>query len=298
MAADLQTVADKLYLVTLYTPTLKDTKTNLDALGKVKLTDLANSAGDAAININALKAAADTSMDAISKKIAETMKAASKDVKDKSTEMSTTLSTKLSAMATSVTNTFTSIGSTIADKLKSASSDVTAKFGEMATTISSKMTAITTKVSNEVSSWVNLIKEAIKSVKAQFGNGFDWGVPELKIPTKLPKYKVEGKWEFDTEGNIKKTPKISVEWYRRAAEMGALFTEPSIIGVGDAAQPEMLIGEDTLYNSIRKAVMDSNGGGFNQTNNFTMAEGYSPIEAARLIRNNTRQVLTRMRGGV
>ena len=41
-------------------------------------------------------------------------------------------------------------------------------------------------------------------------------------------------------------PSIGVAWYARAAEYGALFTEPTIIGVGDAAQPELLLGEDKL----------------------------------------------------
>jgi hypothetical protein len=142
------------------------------------------------------------------------------------------------------------------------------------------------------------VSSAIQSVKDQFGNGFSWNVPELKIPTKVPKFKTSGEWKFDSKGNVTSTPEISVEWYRRAAEMGALFTEPAIIGVGDAAQPEMLIGEDTLYNSIRKAVQDAGGRGFNQTLNITAPQGLNASETARLVRNNSRQMLSRMRGGV
>ena len=94
------------------------------------------------------------------------------------------------------------------------------------------------------------------------------------------------------------TPKISVEWYRRAAIEGAIFDSPQIIGVGDASQPEMLIGEDTLYNSIRQAVIDAGGMGLNQTLNITAPQGFDAAEAARLVRNNSRQLLARMRGGV
>ena len=60
----------------------------------------------------------------------------------------------------------------------------------------------------------------------------------------------------------------------------------------------MLIGEDTLYNSIRAAVMDSTGGGFNQTNNITVDNTETAAETARRIRNETRQLLWRMRGGL
>lgn len=41
--------------------------------------------------------------------------------------------------------------------------------------------------------------------------------------------------------------------YAKAAEEGALFTRPQIIGVGDAAQPEMLIGQDKLKELIADA---------------------------------------------
>ena len=131
-------------------------------------------------------------------------------------------------------------------------------------------------------------------MKANFGKGFDWGVPVLKMPVKLPKYHSEGKWEFDANGNITKTPRITVTWYKRAAEMGALFKTPQVIGVGDAAQPEMLIGEDTLYDKIRAAVAETSG--FNQTINVTAPQGLDPAETARLVRNNSRQMLARMKG--
>lgn len=142
------------------------------------------------------------------------------------------------------------------------------------------------------------VTAGIEAVKKQFPAGFDWGIPELRMPVKLPKYKQEGRWGFDDEGNITSTPKITVEWYRRAAELGALFNQPTIVGVGDASQPEMLIGENTLYNSIRKAVLDAGGGGINQTLNITAPQGLDAAETARLVRNNSRQMLARMRGGV
>jgi hypothetical protein len=294
----LDELCDNLYVITLYTPTLKDTKKYMDDLSKVRLNDMTKSVEDATKKIESLKSTTDTDMAAIEKVISDKMKTASQDVTSYMGEIETTFSTKFSSVLTNVTNTFTTIASTIADKMKSASTDLSMKLGEIEATVLSKMTSISSTFSSEAGKWSNTIREAINAVKDQFSGGFDWGIPELKIPVKVPKFKQSGKWGFDSEGNITATPSISVEWYRRAAQMGALFTEPQIIGVGDASQPEMLIGEETLYNSIRRAVMDSNGGGFQQTNNFTMAEGYSPIEAARLIRNNTRQVLTRMRGGV
>ena len=229
--------------------------------------------------------------------------------------METTFSTKCAAMLKSVTDNFASIVSTVTDKLKSASTETTTKLGEMETTFSTKASAMQTSITNAFTSIESTITDKLKTASTNAStkcgeiettinnlkdklSKIEWNIPELKMPVKLPEYKVSGKWEFDDDGNPTKAPKITVEWYRLAAKMGALFNEPTIVGVGDASQPEMLIGEDTLYNSIRAAVMDSNGGGLNQTNNITVQDTDTAAETARRIRNETRLILARMRGGV
>jgi len=368
-------VADKLYVVTIYTPTLKDTKANLDDLGKVKLTGLATEVGNAQTKIEALtkavtdgftsmektitekiKAAATsvqtnvlqmqtdfqtkltsisqnvtTSFTTLASTISDKLKSISTDATTKWTEISNTFSTKMASISTDVSTKFATIASTITDKLKTASSDVSTKCKEIADTISTKMGDASTTISTEAGKWKDSVSTGITGVQNLFGSGFDWGIPalpelnptwatsiqsavedvkkqfpkdfsweipELKIPVKTPKFAVEGKWEYDDDGNVKGVPKIKVEWYRRAAELGALFTEPAIVGVGDASQPEMLIGETTLFDNISRAVAMANGGGFNQTNNITVQDANSASETARLIRNQTRQMLQRIRGGV
>ena len=191
--------------------------------------------------------------------------------------------------------------------MKSASTAISNESGSWKTTVEKAIGAVKSLFAGsnpwgfvdmpELSlNWGAEVKAAIKSVKDQFAGDFSWGVPTLKIPVKLPRYKVNGKWEFDHTGNITHTPEITVEWYRRAAEMGALFDSPRVIGVGDAAQPELLIGEDTLYNKIRDAVSEI--AGLNQTINISAPQGLDAAETARLIRNNSRQMLARMRGGL
>lgn len=86
--------------------------------------------------------------------------------------------------------------------------------------------------------------ESFKSTKFEFG------------AIKLPHFKMSG--NFDAKSGS--VPKVSVDWYAQAAEKGALFTSPQIIGVGDASQPEMLIGEKTLQDRIAEAVGNNNGG--------------------------------------
>ena len=58
----------------------------------------------------------------------------------------------------------------------------------------------------------------------------------------LPHFSMSG--SFDARS--RRVPQVGVQWYRDAAEQGARFTTPTIIGVGDARQPEILIGEDKL----------------------------------------------------
>lgn len=72
----------------------------------------------------------------------------------------------------------------------------------------------------------------------------------------LPHFSLSG--TFSAENGT--VPTVSVSWYAKAAEYGALFTKPQIIGVGDAAQPELLIGEQKL-----RELLDTDG---EVTNNF------------------------------
>lgn len=63
----------------------------------------------------------------------------------------------------------------------------------------------------------------------------------------LPHFYLSG--TFDARSGS--VPSVGVSWYAKAAEQGARFTTPTIIGVGDAAQPEILIGEDKLKELVR-----------------------------------------------
>lgn len=58
----------------------------------------------------------------------------------------------------------------------------------------------------------------------------------------LPHFSMNG--SFDARS--RRVPTVGVQWYASAATQGARFTAPQIIGVGDARQPEILLGEDKL----------------------------------------------------
>lgn len=58
----------------------------------------------------------------------------------------------------------------------------------------------------------------------------------------LPHFTMTG--NFNAQSRT--VPQVRVQWYAAAATQGARFTAPQIIGVGDARQPEILLGEDKL----------------------------------------------------
>ena len=125
-------------------------------------------------------------------------------------------------------DTFTGIISITGDKL-----------GQFNQTVASQMN----NAGNTVRQGLQNIQGSFKSTEFSFGH------------IKLPHFRMTGKFDAK-EGTV---PEVYIEWYKKAASQGAIFSSPQIIGVGDASQPEMLIGENTLFDSIRKAVRDVSG---------------------------------------
>lgn len=81
----------------------------------------------------------------------------------------------------------------------------------------------------------------------------------------VPHFSMSGSFNAKT----KSVPYVSTVWYAKAAEYGALFTEPTIIGVGDAAQPELLLGENKLKELVQ-------GGGRTVVNYITVNGAEDP----------------------
>lgn len=94
----------------------------------------------------------------------------------------------------------------------------------------------------------------------------------------VPHFSMAGAFDAQT-GTV---PSITTRWYAKAAEYGALFSTPQIIGVGDASQPELLIGLDTLREQL--------GTGMQVINNITVDGAEDPEEwAERFAREMQRQ---------
>lgn len=77
-------------------------------------------------------------------------------------------------------------------------------------------------------------------------------LPEVYIPT--PHFQVfsgAAPYGINGQGAI---PFISVSWYAQAAKQGAVFDSPQIIGVGDASEPEFLLGRSALRDQLADMV--------------------------------------------
>ena len=98
----------------------------------------------------------------------------------------------------------------------------------------------------------------------------------------LPHFSMSGSFNAQT-GRV---PTVGVQWYRRAAEEGALFTRPTIVGVGDARQPELLLGEDKLRELV---------GGKPVVVNMTVngAPGQSETAIANMVMQKIQQAVNR-----
>lgn len=137
--------------------------------------------------------------------------------------------------------------------------------------ISTGMNALSATMNNaylQVVNACNAMRNAFASTSFRFNS---------YIP--LPHFYLSG--TFDAKSGS--VPSVGVSWYARAAELGARFTRPQIIGVGDANQPELLIGEDKLKQLV--------GGGQPITINVYGNEGMNVRELADAVAQRLTHVM-------
>ena len=135
---------------------------------------------------------------------------------------------------------------------------VKTKAGELFSAVKEKWDAIKKTITDAIDGAKKAVSEGIEKIKNLFNFRFEW--PKLK----MPHFKVEGtlnplKW---LEQGM---PKISVDWYAKAKDRPYLFTQPSLIGVGDV--PEVVVGADAF-----KRMTQANSGSVVVNNTFTVVQ--------------------------
>lgn len=133
--------------------------------------------------------------------------------------------TKLGTAGKTTGKSMTTLGTTVKKAMTSASTAI--KGSKLDTSMKTMMD----KVSKTAKSSINSLKSTFSGTTFSFNHHIS-----------VPHFSMSGSFNAKT----KSVPTVHTRWYAKAAEMGARFTVPTIIGVGDAAQPEILLGENKL----------------------------------------------------
>jgi len=118
------------------------------------------------------------------------------------------------------------------------------KAGDLKDAISQKFSDIKNTITDKINSAKDAVKSAIDKIKSFFD--FDWELPKLK----LPHFSIQGSFSL----NPPSIPTFGVDWYKT----GAIFSRPSVIGVGEAGTEAVLPIEK--IDSIIAAALEKAGG--------------------------------------
>ena len=187
--------------------------------------------------------------------------------------ISTTLSTTVGTIKTNVTTGWSNIKSSLDTTMGNIKSGISTAWSTISSSISSTLSGMKTTISTAFSSvwstakttWNNIktaITSPIETAKTTIGNAierikglfnFSWSFPSIKMP--------HFSWYWQSIGGLVSIPMISVSWYKKAMDNPMLLNSPTIFGMnggsllgGGEAGSEMIIGVQTLMDSIRQAV--------------------------------------------
>ena len=205
-----------------------------------------------------------------------------------STSASTTAAS-LQEMVTSVSvveqglNALGSLASAVVDGLVSLFSSgmtsvdntVATRTASMTTAWSNAMNKLLATTRTTMATMVSTISSAVNTAASKFSGT----TLRFNQHVAIPHFSMYGSFDA-ASGSV---PQVGVSWYKRAATEGALFKTPQIIGVGDAAQPELLIGEEKLKELL--------GGGKNITVNVYGAVGQDEGVLASIVARKLQEMV-------
>ena len=122
--------------------------------------------------------------------------------------------------------------------IKNSKGSAKSAMSDVARVMTTSMNSVTTNVQAAMNRMYSVIAGTLASIRMAFAS------THLRLNTYIPLPHFWMSGAFNAKSG--QVPYVGVQWYKNAAEYGAIFDHPQIIGVGDAAQPEILLGTDKL----------------------------------------------------
>lgn len=149
--------------------------------------------------------------------------------------------------------------------------------------------------------WENIKKKITKPIE-DAKSTLDGVVKKIKgifpinlgkiMKLKIPHISIKGGEAPYGIGGMGKAPSISVTWNKKALEEPYMFQKATLFGAGEAGD-EILYGREALLEDIKEANREA--GGYTQNITINSPKQLNPSEVARQTRNQTRNMVMRMR---
>lgn len=170
---------------------------------------------------------------------------------------------KFNAIKTTVITTWDNIKTSVTEKVTAVNETITNGITQAKETVTTILDSIKQAFQEKFDAAKDIVSKAIETIKGLFK--FEWELPKIK----LPHFNITGEFSLVPP----KAPHFSVDWYAKAMENGMILKSPTIfgasgghlLGAGEAG-PEVVVGAESLFGMIRRAVGDTNNYGGNTIN--------------------------------
>ena len=172
-------------------------------------------------------------------------------IKAKVQEVWSAISTYMSNLKEDIANKWNDIKQNIAEKIQSIKSDLQEKWSQIKSDAVQKITDTKNDILQKFVDIKDGIKKKIDDIKGFF-TSLSLKFPKIEMP-KLPHFSLKGEFSL----NPPSIPHLDVDWYAKAMNNPYLFTQPTIVGAGEAGA-EVMYGRDSLMRDIAQATAANN----------------------------------------
>lgn len=173
------------------------------------------------------------------------------DIKAKVKEVWGAITTYVTNLKEDVSAKWNEIKQDIADKIQSIKTDLQEKWAQIKSDATQKIEDTKNDILQKFVDIKDGIKKKIEDIKGFF-TGLTLKFPKIEMP-KLPHFSLDGEFSL----NPPSVPHLSVDWYAKAMNNPYLFTQPTIVGAGEAGA-EVMYGRDNLMKDIAQATAANN----------------------------------------